>query len=84
MHVSNFEMFFSIRSGNDRRYPANIALCSDNISRKSRAPRRKFILSIEVNYWRFAFKSYFVSSIRFSKFITYISVIGYLLALRIG
>ena len=52
--VEIFVTFLVVRSGKNRRYPACIARSRDNIDGKYRAPRRKSIRSIEVNYWRFA------------------------------
>ena len=54
LSVEFFATFLVVRSGKDRRHPACGARSRDNVGGKHRAPWRKIIRSIEVNYWRFS------------------------------
>ena len=55
--VDNFDIVLSVRSGNESRYPAVIALRNVDIGGNPSDPCMKTILSIEVNCCGFAFMS---------------------------
>ena len=73
-----------MRSGNESRYPAVIALRNVDIGGNPSDPCMKTILSIEVNCCRLALMSWMFCSVGLSKSVTYIPVVLHRLATRTG
>jgi len=72
-----------VRSGNESKYPAEIARRTVDRGWYPNTPWRNFMRSIEVNYWRLAWIIGCTSSGLF-RFITYIPVVGQLRAFMMG
>ena len=79
-------MFFLVKLGKERRYPAEMACCRVEIGRKPRAPCKNVSRSSDVNCCRFALINliFVCYSVGLLRSVTYIPVIGQRCALRMG
>ena len=79
-------MFFSVKSGKERRYPAEMAHRRVEIGGKPRAPCKNVSHSNDVNCSRFALINliFVYCNIGLLRSVMYIPVIGQRCALRMG
>ena len=84
--IGNFEIFFSVKSGKERRYPAEMAYHRVEIGGKLRALYKNISRSSDVNCCRFALINliFVCCSVGLLRSVMYIPVIGQHCALRMG